>query len=405
MEPRDPDHAALQFIADGVTELAGFDVAAISVVRDGILHYVAVAGDDGAREALSRYRTPVEALFAELENAEDWGALKFVPHDREGPHLTGQTWIPDIEVSDEPDAWHPHDMLLSLLHDDLGTLRGVLSIDLPRDGRRPGPEQRRILQIYARQAERAVITALERDDFARDLAKERAVAGYRAQLTDMLSHEVQNPLAAILNNAELLLAEPDHDADTVRSLEAIRRGARRIQLMGSDLLVLARVGNPDRPLNDVVDLMAVAREVLEMLAPEAAERRIDVELVVDAEELPVLGDAQDIDVLVCNLLSNAVKYSEPAGRVCVALRRTEGESGPSAELVVEDHGVGISDQDRGRVFEEFFRSADPRVRERPGTGLGLAIVERAVARHGGRVDVESAPDRGTRFRVRLPLVQ
>ena len=72
--------------------------------------------------------------------------------------------------------------------------------------------------------------------------------------------------------------------------------------------------------------------------------------------------------------------------------------------MVEDDGVGIAEDERGRVFEEFFRSADPRVRERAGTGLGLAIVERAVSRHGGRVDVESAPDVGTRFRVLLPLV-
>ena len=70
--------------------------------------------------------------------------------------------------------------------------------------------------------------------------------------------------------------------------------------------------------------------------------------------------------------------------------------------MVEDEGVGIAEEERDRVFEEFFRSADPRVRERAGTGLGLAIVERAVSRHGGRVDVESAPDEGTRFRVLPP---
>jgi signal transduction histidine kinase len=404
MQPSESDRAALQFIAEGVTELGGFEVAAISVVRDGLLHTIAVAGNEGAGQQLAAMHLPVEALLAELENAEDWGTLKFVPHEREGTHLAGYQWIPDLDVAEGPDAWHPHDLLCSLLTDADGELRGVLSIDVPRDGKRPGPEQRRILELYARQAERAVITALERGEIARDLAQERAVAEYRAQLVEVLSHEVQNPLTAILHNAELLLEEERHDALTVRGLEAIERGARRLQVMCSDLLVLARVGDPDRPLADTVDLVAVARDACELLAAEAEQRSIAVQLVTEAELLPVLGDAQDLDALVGNLVSNAIKYSEPGGHVRIVVRRCEQTPGPQAELVVEDEGMGIAEEERGRVFEEFFRSADPRVRERAGTGLGLAIVDRAVARHGGLVDVESTPDRGTRFRVLLPLL-
>jgi signal transduction histidine kinase len=404
MQPSESDRAALQFIAEGVTELAGFGVAAIGVVRDGVLHTVAVAGDDEASEELRDTQTPVEALLAELENAEDWGAFKFVPHEREGSHLTAYQWIPDLDVADAPDAWHPHDLLCSLLTDADGELRGVLSIDVPHDGRRPGPDQRRILELYARQAERAVITALERGEIARDLAQERAVAEYRSQLVDVLSHEVQNPLTAILHNAELLLEEGRHDDLTVRGLEAIQRGAERIQVMGADLLVLARVGNPVRPLATTVDLVAVARDACELLAAEAQQRSVVVRLVAEAESLPVLGDPQDLDAVVGNLVSNAIKYSEPGGRVRVLVRRCTGPQDAKAELVVEDDGVGIAEDERGRVFEEFFRSADPRVRERAGTGLGLAIVERAVSRHGGSVDVESTPDAGTRFRVLLPLV-
>ncbi len=404
MQPSESDRAALQFIAEGVTELAGFGVAAIGVVRDGVLHTVAVAGDDEASEELRDIQTPVEALLAELENAEDWGAFKFVPHEREGSHLTAYQWIPALDVADAPDAWHPHDLLCALLTDADGELRGVLSIDVPHDGRRPGPEQRRILELYARQAERAVITALERGEIARDLAQERAVAAYRSQLVEVLSHEVQNPLTAILHHAELLLEEGPHDDLTVRGLEAIQRGAERIQVMGADLLVLARVGNPVRPLAETVDLVAVARDACELLAAEARQRSVVVRLVVEAESLPVLGDPQDLDAVVGNLVSNAIKYSEPGGRVGVLVRRCTGPQDAQAELVVEDEGVGIAEDERGRVFEEFFRSADPRVRERAGTGLGLAIVERAVSRHGGRVDVESAADEGTRFRVLLPLV-
>src|SRR4051812_20310834 len=108
MEQNERDGAALQLIAEGVTELAGFDVAAISVVRDGVLHTAAVAGDDTAKRELAGLRTPVDVVLAELENAEDWGLLNFVPFERETGILDGYSWIPAMDVSDEPDAWYPH---------------------------------------------------------------------------------------------------------------------------------------------------------------------------------------------------------------------------------------------------------------------------------------------------------
>jgi signal transduction histidine kinase len=404
MADTERDIAALQLIAEGVTELAGFDVAAISVVRDGMLLVAAVAGDENARRELATHRTPVDAVLAELEHAEDWGLLKFVPYERETGHLDDYSWIPDIEVSDEPDAWHPHDLLCALLHDDAGTLRGLLSIDLPRNGRRPGLDQRRILELYASQAARAVITALERGDYAEHLAREQAVAEYRAQLMDVLSHEVQNPLTAILQNAELLLTEGHHDEITVHGLEAIQRGARRIEAMGRDLLVLARVGRPDRPLDDLVDLVRLTRGVEELLVTEADVRHIGVEVVTDADQLLVAGDVRDLDAVLMNLVANAIKYSEPDERVRIQLACTQEDGASWAVVDVVDRGVGIAEEDRARVFEEFFRSADPRVRLRPGTGLGLAIAERAVARHSGRIEVTSSPQGGTRFRVTLPLV-
>jgi signal transduction histidine kinase len=164
------------------------------------------------------------------------------------------------------------------------------------------------------------------------------------------------------------------------------------------------VGNPVRPLAERVDLAAVARSTCELLAAEAQQRSVVLRLVIGAGSLTVLGDQQDLDAVVDNLVSNAIKYSAPGGSVRVLVRRCEGPKDAQAELVVEDEGLGIAEDERGRVFEEFFRSADPRVRERAGTGLGLSIVERAVSRHGGTVDVESAADVGTRFRVLLPLV-
>ena len=403
MEPIQRDQSVLQLIAEGVTELAGFEIAAIGVVRDGFVDTVAVAGDERARAELADLRTPVDALMAELEHAEEWGLLRFVPHERESGHLDDYSWIPDLDVSDAPNAWHPRDLLCALLYDDGGTLRGLLSIDVPSNGLRPGPDQQRILQLYASQAARAVITALERSDYAEGLERERAVAEYRAQLMSVLSHEVQNPLTVILQNAELLLTEGHHDELTVHGLEAIQRGARRIEAMGRDLLVLARVGKPDRPLDDVVDLVRLARGVVELLGTEADNRRIGVDVEAHVDRLEVTGDVRDLDALLTNLVANAIKYSEPDDRVRVRLDHVEADGRSDARIEIVDQGVGIREADRARVFEEFFRSPDPRVRLRPGTGLGLAIAERAAVRHGGRIEVESSPRTGTRFVVTLPL--
>lgn len=163
-----PARDALQTIAEGVTQLAGFGVAAISVAReDGRLEVMAVAGSDEARNELQGRRTPIDQLLTEIEKADEWGLLRFVPHERLDPDV-GETWgwVPDLTPLDEPDAWHPLDLLIAPLLDEDGVLRGTLAIDLPIDGRRPGAAQRRVLQTYAEQAGRAVITALEREALA-----------------------------------------------------------------------------------------------------------------------------------------------------------------------------------------------------------------------------------------------
>lgn len=158
---------SLQLIADGVTELAGFGVAAISLARDdGQMQVIAVAGSEEARAQLEGVRTPIVSLLRELEKADDWGLFKFVPHERLDIGEDAWGWIPDIEPLETEDAWHPLDFLVAPLLDDDGVLRGSVSIDLPVDGRRPGAAQRRVIERYAAQARRAVMMTLEREALA-----------------------------------------------------------------------------------------------------------------------------------------------------------------------------------------------------------------------------------------------
>ena len=403
LEPDAVDAAALQFIAEGVTELAGFELAAISIVHDDALHTVAIAGGEDSDAELSTVHTPVEALLAELEKAEDWGPLRFFPHERDTSRLARYSYIPELDPLEAPDAWHPRDLLVALLEDDAGELRGVLSVDVPRNGLRPDAEQRRVIELYARQAGRAVITLLERQELEHGLRRERATSTYRGQLIDALSHQLQNPVAAIVGNLEMLLDELNPGDPSERALRGIERAVSRIETMIRDLLALARVNHPDRPLHEVdLDLAGLVRGVLNAASPEAAGAEVELELLDPGTPMLVRGDPGELEDLVANLLSNAIKYSDPGGSVTVSLSARAEDGVPHVGLRVSDQGIGIADDELDHLFEEFFRSESVEARSRPGTGLGLAVVDRIVRRHGGRIEVESELGVGTTFEVLLP---
>lgn len=574
-----PSRDALELIAEGVTELAGFGIAAISVTReDGKLEVMAVAGSEAAREQLQGRRTPIDRLMAEIEKADEWGLLRFVPHERLDPDV-GESWgwVPDVEPLNVPDAWHPMDLLVALLHDDEGVLRGTMSIDLPKDGLRPSEAQRAILQKYAEQAGRAVVTALERErlatrvrlaeaarkivrsastgagfsvdrildesrtalaegfqargmwiqtfdedglgtgaihssdgtrielpgelvgiaeaaarrawsiqavevvarevpfgstitadqgeqvltfldsigigsilfaplgagpeclgnlvltrvpgapewsevecaaalDIGHDLGRAilnaraferehqlvtelQALDTYKSELISTVSHELKNPLTAIVGHLEILDASPDLDARTRGSLAAMDRGAQRLLRVIDDLLLLSKVGDPNTPIIPVpVDLHRVVDDVVDLTSVEVDRKQLKITVAAPDGPVVALGDAEELTRVCANLISNAVKYT-PSHR---SVRITLSREGDQVVLACEDEGIGISTEDQEKLFTEFFRSTNPEAVAQPGTGLGLAILRRIVERHFGRIEVVSELGSGSTFRVFLP---
>lgn len=152
----------LQLIAESVTEMVGFQVAIISTITDDHLRSVAVAGSDEARAQLLDAATPMDVIREEIARSDNWGRFKFVPSERATDSMSEWGWVPDFVPGDGADAWHPLDLLIAPLHDVTGALVGLVSIDLPVNGRRPDAVQRILLEKYAAQAERAVQFALER---------------------------------------------------------------------------------------------------------------------------------------------------------------------------------------------------------------------------------------------------
>ena len=152
-------HDALQLIAEGVVDLVGFGVAVINVLRedDGKLETVAVAGNDEAREQLLGSRQSVQSILMEIERADVWGMLRFVPAERLAGEEDLTSWIPDMEIGEGPDAWDPMDLLIAPLYDESGWMMGTLSMDVPEDGKRPDEAKRAVLNKYAAQAGRAVL--------------------------------------------------------------------------------------------------------------------------------------------------------------------------------------------------------------------------------------------------------
>ena len=151
----------LQVLVEGVATLAGFEQSAITLRRS---HDFLILVAAGVPDGFAGTRVPLAAMQADMDRADDWGAWRFVHHDRISAEVLPYSHISDVVPLDVPDAWHPLDMLFAPLHDDDGVLRGLLSVDSPRNGRLPGPEQLAVLTQYAGVARTLVLLALERED-------------------------------------------------------------------------------------------------------------------------------------------------------------------------------------------------------------------------------------------------
>ena len=236
-----------------------------------------------------------------------------------------------------------------------------------------------------------------------DITDIRHLENVRRDFVANVSHELKTPVASIKGFVETLLeGRVDDPADRRRFLEIIGRQSDRLGTIIDDLLALSRIeqaeGMGDLPLEQVPVADVLAAVVAEC-GPRADERSITIE-VDSPPELGAEVNAPLLEQALINLVDNALKYSEPGGRVVVAVAPTVDGM---LEWIVRDQGSGIGAEHLPRLFERFYRVDKGRSRRLGGTGLGLSIVKHIVQAHGGTVAVESAPGVGSTFRVRLPV--
>jgi two-component system phosphate regulon sensor histidine kinase PhoR len=239
----------------------------------------------------------------------------------------------------------------------------------------------------------------------RDLSETRRIERMRADFVANASHELRTPLASLLGFVETLMGPAREDAQArTKFLIIMREQAQRMSRLVDDLLSLSRIEQnlhlrPQEP----VDLTAVLRHIVDTLGPLARENQVALKLDASGPVI-VAGDRDELLRVAENLVENAIKYgaSFPANldkSVDISVLAPKGEG----LLMVRDHGPGIAPEHLPRLTERFYRVDAGQSRAKGGTGLGLAIVKHIIARHRGRLNIESKLGEGATFSVALPL--
>lgn len=216
-----------------------------------------------------------------------------------------------------------------------------------------------------------------------------------------VSHELRNPLNAMLGWLRLLRTQSLDAARSTQALEVIERNAQAQAKLIEDLLDVSRIISGKMRLDvQPVNLLEVVRATLDGVLPSAEAKSIRLHSVLDPAASLILGDAARLQQVVWNLLTNAIKFTPKGGQVQMHLTRNES----SASISVSDSGVGIDSELLPYVFERFRQGHSGSARTHQGLGLGLAIVRHLVELHGGRVVAFSeGTGRGAVFTLHLPL--
>jgi PAS domain S-box-containing protein len=217
----------------------------------------------------------------------------------------------------------------------------------------------------------------------------------------MLSHELRNPLAPILNTVEVLdCAKPDDQA-LAASYKIIARQVRHMKRLLDDLLDVSRVSQGKIQLQKrPIELGALLLEAVEVSRPLIAEKRQELSLALAQDLLPMDADPTRLLQVFANLLNNAAKYTDAHGHITLAVTLEEGD----AVVKVRDDGTGMTPELLARAFDLFVQETRSLDRAQGGLGIGLTMVRTLVQMHGGSVVAFSdGPGRGSEFVVRLPL--
>lgn len=363
-----------------------------------------------AAEAAQRALSESEARFRLLaENAQDviyrYRLSPTPGFEYISPSVIAVTGYTPEEFYADPDLStrmvHPEDRpLLEALPSPSG--QSVVLRWERKDGRTIWTEQR-IVPIFDDAGALVAMEGIVRDITERKRAEEELEA-LRRDFLGMVSHDLKSPLAAIKSiTSSALMEQGPRDPDTLlQCLRSIDEETDRMTELVGNLLDMSRIEAGAMPLDPEECHLAdiVSESVRHMERSRAGGRhRIDIQVPL---ELPqVYADFDQMVRVVTNLLSNAIKYSPEGSEIRV---RSYLDPRSAAVIVteVQDQGIGIPENEIGKLFTKFYRVTTRQGRGRPGSGLGLAICKAIVEAHGGRIWVQSQPGKGSTFYFSLP---
>jgi signal transduction histidine kinase len=235
----------------------------------------------------------------------------------------------------------------------------------------------------------------------RSVARELALAKLKSDFVSNVSHELRTPLSLIRLYAETLeLGRISSPGKHQEYYEIIRKESERLTSLINNILDFSRIeaGKKEYSFRET-DMADLVRSTLDSYRFEIEQNGFQFEQKIDNNLPPLRVDREAIARSLLNLVNNAVKYSATEKYLGVHLYRRD--DGVNIEVV--DHGIGIPLKEQLKIFEKFYRVGDPLVHNTKGSGLGLSLVRHIVQAHGGVVAVESAPGRGSKFIITLPV--
>jgi signal transduction histidine kinase len=236
----------------------------------------------------------------------------------------------------------------------------------------------------------------------RNVSKEMNLARQKSDFVANVSHELRTPLALIRLYAETLeLGRLSAKEKYQEYFRIIREESERLTALINNILDFSRIdaGRKEYEFQET-NLGELVHSTLDSYRFQIQQNGFGFEENISPDIPPVNVDREAIARSLLNLVNNALKYSKDQKHIAVKLYRVNG----SVKLEVQDRGIGIAANEQEKIFEKFYRCGDPLVHDVKGSGLGLSLVRHIVRAHGGDVLVESAPDKGSKFTIALPLV-
>ena len=229
----------------------------------------------------------------------------------------------------------------------------------------------------------------------RDVSQEKALQMQQSNLVAFASHELRTPITNLKTRLYLLRKRPQYLDDHLLVLDEV---TERMRQLVEDLLDISRLEHGLIPLRrQPLNVQEVIHTVVTLQEPEAQRKQLDLHWEQPDEPIFVSADRERLIQVITNLVTNAINYTPSGGTVIVVVNQEDD----SAQIAVEDTGIGIAPENLPYIFQPFYRV----VSEVEGTGLGLSIAKEIVEMHEGKLDVRSEPGQGSVFKITLPLLK